>query len=100
MAGRGASFGGGRPAAALAWRPGAPPPGRAPLPRGCLRRAIGAALGIPASCLPPLAILASELTLGATAYRMGAVGGPCLRSRGEASARLGGLAPSKSNAKQ
>ena len=31
-----------------------------------------AALGIPASCLLPLAIVASELTSGATTYRMGA----------------------------
>ena len=34
-----------------------------------------AALGIPASCLPPLAIIASELVSGATAYRMGTGGG-------------------------
>ena len=47
--------------------------------------------GIPASGLPPLAVVASELTLGATAYGDG--GGAGVRSRSpRGGSRLGGLA--------
>ena len=87
-------FGGGRPAAERAWRPDASPPGRAPLSRGGPRCATVAALGFRRPACSPLAVVASEPTLGATAYVGG--GGAGVRSRSpRGGPRLGGLALSK-----
>jgi hypothetical protein len=49
-----------------------------PLPRGGLRCATGAALGFRRGLLPPRLVVASELTLGATAH--GGRGGTGVRS--------------------
>ena len=52
--------------------PGRAPPGRAPLPRGGPRCATVAAPGFRRPACSPLAVVASEPTLGATAYAGGA----------------------------
>ena len=73
------SFGDGRPAAERAWRPDASPPGRAPLSRGGPRWVPVAGLGFRRPACSPLAVVASEPTLGVTAYVGG--GGAGVRSR-------------------
>jgi len=86
------SFGGGRPAAERAWRPGASPPGRAQRSRGAPRCASGAALGFRRPACSPLAVVASELTLGAMAYEGRGRGGRAVTQGPQAPARLlGGL---------
>ena len=65
--------------------PGRAPPGRAPLSRGGPRRATVAALGFRCPVCSPLAVVASELALGATAYEGG--DGAGVRSISPAAAR-------------
>ena len=90
--GRGRGAGGrpppsfGRPAAERAWRPGASPPGRAQRSRGAPRCASGAALGFRRPACSPLAVVASELTLGAMAYEGRGRGGRAVTQGGVGSA--------------
>ena len=76
----------GRPAAERAWRPGASPPGRAQRSRGAPRCASGAALGFRRPACSPLAVVASELTLGATAHEGRGRGGRAVTQGGVGSA--------------
>ena len=71
-------------AAELVRPPDASPPGRAPLSRGGPRCATVADLGFRRPACSPLAVVASEPTLGATAYEGG--GGAGVRSRSPAAA--------------
>ena len=66
--------------------PGRAPPGRAPLPRGGPRCATVVDLGFRRPACSPLAVVASEPTLGATAYAGG--GGAGVRSRSPRGGRV------------